>query len=58
MSFPTGPHDVQPPVSVPVMMEAEFFKDDTTEFKISLRSSDSKMVATPLINFLKFYIQP
>jgi len=27
------------------MIEAEFFKEDLTEFKISVRSNDSKMVA-------------
>jgi len=38
------------------MVEAEFFKEDLSEFKLSFRSSDSKQVAVPLINFLKFYI--
>jgi hypothetical protein len=40
------------------MVEAEFFKEDLSEFKLSFRSSDAKIVAGPLINFLKFYIQP
>jgi hypothetical protein len=40
------------------MIEAEFFKEDLSEFKLSFRSSDAKQVAVPLINFLKFYIQP
>jgi hypothetical protein len=38
------------------MVEAEFFKEDLSEFKLSFRSSDAKMVGVPLINFLKFYI--
>jgi hypothetical protein len=40
------------------MVEAEFFKEDLSEFKLSFRSSDAKIVAAPLINFLKLYIQP
>jgi hypothetical protein len=40
------------------MIEAEFFKEDSSEFKLSFRSSDAKQVASPLINFLKFYINP
>jgi hypothetical protein len=40
------------------MIEAEFFPEDTSEFKLSFRSSDTKQVAAPLINFLKFYINP
>jgi hypothetical protein len=40
------------------MVEAEFFQEDISEFKLSLRSSDAKPVAAQLINFLKFYIQP
>lgn len=58
VSFPTGPADIQKPIIGPVMIEAEFFPEDTTEFKLSFRSSDAKQIAVPLINFLKFYIQP
>jgi hypothetical protein len=57
-SFPAGPSDIQKPIIAPVMVEAEFFKEDLSEFKLSFRSSDAKPVAAALINFLKFYIQP
>lgn len=57
-TFPSGPADIQKPIIAPVMIEAEFFKEDLSEFKLSFRSSDTKLVAAPLINFLKFYIQP
>lgn len=57
-TFPSSPNDIQKPIIAPVMVEAEFFKEDLSEFKLSFRSSDSKQVAVPLINFLKFYIQP
>jgi len=57
-SFPAGPGDIQKPIIAPVMVEAEFFKEDLSEFKLSFRSSDAKPVAAALINFLKFYIQP
>lgn len=56
--FPSGPADIQKPIIAPVMVEAEFFKEDLSDFKLSFRSSDAKQVAAPLINFLKFYIQP
>ncbi len=49
---------MQKPVIAPVMIEAEFFEEDKTEFRISFRSSDAKSIALPLINFLKFYMQP
>jgi hypothetical protein len=55
-AFPSGPNDIQKPIIAPVMVEAEFFKEDLSEFKLSFRSSDAKMVGVPLINFLKFYI--
>mmetsp|Transcript_20300 Transcript_20300/g.19225 ORF Transcript_20300/g.19225 Transcript_20300/m.19225 type:complete len:203 (+) Transcript_20300:1729-2337(+) len=56
--FPTNPQEVQKPISVPIMMEAQFFEEDTSEFKLSFRSSDAKLIASPLINFLKFFVQP
>jgi hypothetical protein len=40
--YPSNPNELQKPIAVPVMMEAEFFKEDTSEFKVSIRSSDSK----------------
>jgi hypothetical protein len=49
---------VQKPLLALVMMEAEFFKEDFSEFKLSMRSNDTKQIANHLINFLKFYIQP
>ena len=49
---------MQKPIIGPVMIEAEFFQEDLSEFKLSFRSSDAKKIAVPLINFLKFYIQP
>jgi len=57
-TFPGGPADIQKPIIAPVMVEAEFFQEDLSEFKLSFRSSDAKPVASQLINFLKFYIQP
>ena len=57
-TFPTNPNELIKPIIAPVMMEAEFFKEDTSEFKVSFRSSDAKMVASPLVNFLKFFIMP
>eukprot|EP00347_Sterkiella_histriomuscorum_P016610 403352528 len=56
--FPSNPNEMQKAIIAPVMIEAEFFKEDTSEFKVSFRSSDTKTVAQPLINFLKFYMQP
>ncbi|CDW83693.1 ap-2 complex subunit alpha-2-like [Stylonychia lemnae] len=58
VTFPSNPNDMQKPIIAPIMIEAEFFKEDISEFKISVRSNDSKMIAQPLINFLKFYMQP
>jgi hypothetical protein len=45
-------------VNVPVMMESEFFPEDTSEFRVSIRSSDAKQIAVSILNFLKFFIQP
>ena len=44
-SFPANPAEMQKPLIAPVMIEAEFFKEDTSEFKVSFRSSDAKQIA-------------
>ena len=46
VGFPSGPTDVQKPIIAPVMIEAEFFKEDMSEFKVSFRSSDAKPIAS------------
>jgi len=58
MSFPSNPNEMQPPIAVPVMLEAEFFPEDNKEFKVSLRATDAKTVASGLLNLIKFYITP
>lgn len=58
VGFPGNPNEVQKPVTSPIMMEAEFFKEDLSEFKVSFRSADGKQIAAPLINILKFFINP
>ena len=47
---------MQKPIIAPLMIEAEFFKEDTSEFKVSFRSSDAKIIASPIINLLRFYM--
>ncbi len=57
-NFPSNPAEMHTPISVPVMLTAEFFEEDKSEFKLSLRATDIKIVAGPIINLIKFYIVP
>ena len=49
---------MDPPENVPLMIEAQFYPDlDTSEFRLSLRASNSKMIAQQVLNFIKFYMR-
>lgn len=55
--FPANPREMAPPENVPVMVEAQFYPDvQTTEFRLSLRAANNKPVATPILAFIKFYM--
>jgi len=46
------------PENVPLMIEAQFYPDiQTNEFRLSLRASNTKMVAQPVLSFIKFYMK-
>lgn len=56
--FPSNPNDMASPENVPLMIEAQFYPDlSTSEFRLSLRASNSKMIAQPILNFVKFYMK-
>lgn len=56
--FPSNPNDMAPSENVPLMLEAQFYPDiDTSEFRLSLRASNSKMVAQQVLNFIKYYMR-
>ena len=39
------------------MMEAEFYPEDTKEFRLSVRTPPKENLAIALVNLLKLYIQ-
>ena len=45
-------------VSVPVMVEAEFYPEDTTSFRLSIRAAPSKNFAAAIVNLLKLFMSP
>lgn len=56
--FPANPNDMAPSENVPLMLEAQFYPDiQTSEFRLSLRASNSKMIAQQVLNFVKFYMK-
>lgn len=56
--FPSNPNDMAPAENVPLMIEAQFYPDiSTSEFRLSVRASNSKMIAQEVINFVKFYMK-
>jgi len=57
-NFPSNPSEMHPPVTATLLIESEFFPEDTTEFKVSVRAGEGKPVAASVLNLLKFYIQP
>ena len=57
VGFPSNAGEMQKPENVPLMMEAEFYPDvQTNEFRLSLRSTNNKYVASQVINFIKFFM--
>jgi hypothetical protein len=57
-TFPAKPTDMQPPVIAPVLVQAEYYDEDLTEFRMSIRSSDGKKIAPQMMALIKFYVNP
>ena len=38
------------------MLEAKFYESSTTEFRLSLRAANNKIVALQVLSFIKFYM--
>jgi hypothetical protein len=56
-SFPANPNEMAKAESIPLMIEVQFYPDiQSSEFRLSLRSTANKMIASQVINFIKFYM--
>ena len=56
-SFPSNPNEMAKSESIPLMLEVQFYPDiQTSEFRLSLRSTHNKMIASQVINFIKFFM--
>ena len=56
-SFPANPNEMAKSESIPLMIEVQFYPDiQTSEFRLSLRSTANKMIASQVINFIKFFM--
>jgi hypothetical protein len=40
------------------MVEAEFYPEDTTDFRFSVRATPKEGLCTAVVNLLKFYMYP
>ena len=47
-----------PPSMVPLMLEAQFYDEDTSEFMLSIRAPPSSNLAVTLVNLLKLFMYP
>ena len=56
--FPSSPNDMQAPVMVPIMLEAQFYQEDTTDFRLSIRTPPSNNLAVSLVNLFKLFMYP
>ena len=57
-AFPASAAEMQDPVKMPIMLEAEFFAEDTTEFKLSARTGNGPMAAEQIVQLVRFFINP
>jgi hypothetical protein len=49
---------MKPANLVPVMVEAEFYNEDTSSFRLSVRAAPSKNMGPAIVNMLKLYMFP
>jgi len=49
---------MQAAVNLPLMVEAEFYSEDTSEFRLSVRAPPKENVAVSLVNLLKLFMYP
>ena len=57
-NFPANPNEMRPAVSVPIMVEAEFYEEDTSDFRLSLRAPPSENLVVSLLQLLQFFMYP
>ena len=46
------------PNVVPVMIEAEFYPEDTSSFRLSIRAAPSNSLVPAIVNLLKLFMYP
>ena len=47
-----------PSMHVPVMIEAQFYDEDTSDFRLSLRLPPSENLAVSLVHLLQLFMYP
>ena len=57
-AFPSNPNDMHPPSMIPLMLEAQFYDEDTSEFRLSIRAPPSTNLAVAVVNILKLFMYP
>lgn len=50
--------DQQPGVNIPFMIEAEFYPEDISDFRFSVRAPPKDGLAQAVVNLLKLYMYP
>ena len=57
-SFPANPNEMAPSTIVPLMIEAQFYEEDKSEFRLSVRAPPADNLASSLIHILSLFMFP
>ena len=57
-TFPASPNDMLAPSMTPLMLEAQFYDEDTSEFRLSIRAPPSSNLAVAVVNLLRLFMYP
>ncbi len=57
-SIPMSAADQKPGVNIPLMIEAEFYPEDISDFRFSVRAPPKDGLAQAVVNLLKLYMYP
>jgi hypothetical protein len=57
-AFPGNPAETQQSENVPLMVQVQFYPDiDCSLFRLSLRAANNKLVASEVMNLIRFYMK-
>ncbi len=57
-AFPANPNEMKPSMTVPLMIEAQFYEEDPSEFRLSVRAPPSENLVIGLVQLLELFMYP